>query len=410
MGVNGLLQLLAPIQKRQHLTEFRGKRIAIDGFVWLHRAAFRYCVELCKDPSTPLLLPFLMSRINALKNCGVIPVVVFDGQSLPSKFMTNEKRRKDRAENLEKAQQLEKMGRQGDAFSYYQKAISIRSSTVWVWIKELQKACIEYIVSPYEADAQLAYLVRTGYVDAVITEDSDLIAYRSPLTLFKLDDSMHVVSIAYNDALEFSGLSPDNFTALCIFAGCDYSDHIGKLGIKTALKFLKEFGSVEGVINAALENPKYTVPDNFQQDFQKAFTTFLSARAYDPRTQLLVNLSPPPAEQDNEFLGRALDHDLLMQLVKGKLDTVTLEPFEKPSSETKFSPYYVNRSNSKDPLSSPETKKEIKWAAKVTKTTKEVKKTSNSKHFVAYELMEDPRKPQPRITSYFQLDKSSKLK
>ena len=409
MGVNGLLQLLAPVQKRRHLSEFRGKRIAIDGFVWLHRAAFRYCVELCKDPSTPLLLPYLMSRINALKNCGIIPVVVFDGQSLPSKLMTNQKRRKEREENLEKAKMLESMGRVTDAFPFYQKAVSIRSSTVWVWIKELQKACVEYIVSPYEADAQLAYLVRTGYVDAVITEDSDLIAYRSPITLFKLDDSLHVVSVTYNDALEFSGLSPDNFTALCIFAGCDYSDHIGKLGIKTALKFLKEFGNVDGVINAALENPKYTVPETFREDFQKAFTTFLSARAFDPRIEALVNLSPPPEEQDNEFLGRALDHDLLMQLVKGKIDTVTLQPFELPSSDSKISPYFQNKKEA-DPSSSPIAKSDIKWAAKTKKPEREVKKTSNSKHFVAYQLWEDPRKPQPRITSYFQLDRSAKLK
>lgn len=41
----------------------------------------------------------------------------------------------------------------------------------------LKQAGIEYIVAPYEADAQLAYLSISGYVDAVITEDSDLLAY-----------------------------------------------------------------------------------------------------------------------------------------------------------------------------------------------------------------------------------------
>jgi 5'-3' exonuclease len=32
-------------------------------------------------------------------------------------------------------------------------------------------------VAPYEADAQLAYLCREGYVDAVIAEDSDTVPY-----------------------------------------------------------------------------------------------------------------------------------------------------------------------------------------------------------------------------------------
>lgn len=405
MGINGLLQLLAPIQRRMCMTDFKGKRIAIDGFVWLHRAAFRYCVELCKDPATPLLLPFLMSRINMLKNCGVIPVVVFDGQSLPSKLMTNAKRRSERAEALEKAKALEAMGKAPDAFPYYQKAISINSRTVWVWIKELQRSGIEYIVSPYEADAQLAYLARTGYVDAIITEDSDLVAYRAPLTLFKFDDSMHVMAVYYNEALQLTGLTPDNFTSLCIFAGCDYGEHITKLGLKTALKMLKEYSSPEAVIDAAALNPKFTVPEGFKDIFCRSFSTFLCARAFDPRTEELVNLSPPP--ENSEHLGKALDHDLLLQLVKGKIDTITLQPLEVEPASGSRSPYFTHKESESQEVGyqSPS----IKYSRKSIPHSEPIKR-SNSKHFVAYEKLEDPRRPQPRITSFFQLDKSAKLK
>jgi exonuclease-1 len=34
---------------------------------------------------------------------------------------------------------------------------------------------VPYVVAPYEADAQLAYLERVGIVDGLITEDSDLL-------------------------------------------------------------------------------------------------------------------------------------------------------------------------------------------------------------------------------------------
>lgn len=46
---------------------------------------------------------------------------------------------------------------------------------------------IQYIVAPYEADAQLAYLYMNQIVDLVITEDSDLLAYGCEKVLFKLD-------------------------------------------------------------------------------------------------------------------------------------------------------------------------------------------------------------------------------
>jgi exonuclease 1 len=41
----------------------------------------------------------------------------------------------------------------------------------------LQAENVECIVAPYEADAQLAFLSMTDYVYAVITEDSDLLAF-----------------------------------------------------------------------------------------------------------------------------------------------------------------------------------------------------------------------------------------
>ena len=36
---------------------------------------------------------------------------------------------------------------------------------------------IQYIVAPFEADAELAYLSTSGHEDAVLTEDSGLLAY-----------------------------------------------------------------------------------------------------------------------------------------------------------------------------------------------------------------------------------------
>merc|ERR1719478_235990 len=51
----------------------------------------------------------------------------------------------------------------------------------------LGELSIPFCVAPFEADAQLAYLCRVGWVHAVITEDSDLLAYGCPNTIFKMD-------------------------------------------------------------------------------------------------------------------------------------------------------------------------------------------------------------------------------
>jgi exonuclease-1 len=44
-------------------------------------------------------------------------------------------------------------------------------------VQELKKEGIEFIVAPYEADSQLAFLDQQGIVSAIITEDSDLLAF-----------------------------------------------------------------------------------------------------------------------------------------------------------------------------------------------------------------------------------------
>lgn len=50
---------------------------------------------------------------------------------------------------------------------------------IFVW-KVLKQENVQYIVAPYEADAQLTFLAISGQVDVVITEDSDLIPFGCP--------------------------------------------------------------------------------------------------------------------------------------------------------------------------------------------------------------------------------------
>lgn len=44
----------------------------------------------------------------------------------------------------------------------------------------LKRRGCAFLVAPYEADAQMAYLALNGLVDAVLTEDSDLLCYGCP--------------------------------------------------------------------------------------------------------------------------------------------------------------------------------------------------------------------------------------
>lgn len=54
------------------------------------------------------------------------------------------------------------------------------ATTAGAGLQELKAQGVSFLVAPYEADAQMAYLARSGTVQLVVTEDSDLLAYGCP--------------------------------------------------------------------------------------------------------------------------------------------------------------------------------------------------------------------------------------
>jgi hypothetical protein len=81
----------------------------------------------------------------------------------------------------------------------------------------LKAANVAFLVAPYEADAQMAFLARTGQVQVVVTEDSDLLAYGCPRCVLRC-----AVLCAVRAALtcaQSAGLSPPlPCSALCCCA------------------------------------------------------------------------------------------------------------------------------------------------------------------------------------------------
>ena len=57
------------------------------------------------------------------------------------------------------------------------RSVDVTPHMAYELIKLLRAERIPYVVAPYEADAQLAFLEREGIIDGIITEDSDLLVF-----------------------------------------------------------------------------------------------------------------------------------------------------------------------------------------------------------------------------------------
>lgn len=170
---------------------------------------------------------------------------------------------------------------------------------------------MSYIVAPYEADAQLAYLERIGIVDAILTEDSDLLVFGCKNVLFKLDHTAHtVVSISREDFgsvttpgsdVSLVGWSDVQFRAMAILSGCDYLPSIPGIGLKTACNLLRKWKTADQVIKAITLEGKKPVPVDYAKNFVKAEKCFLHQRVYCPLEERLVHMTPVDGEWTADF-------------------------------------------------------------------------------------------------------------
>lgn len=112
-----------------------------------------------------------------LRSFRITPIMVFDGQNLPAKRQTEEKRREGRALARRKAAECLKLNKHAEARMNFVKAVDVTPDMALKLIKACRKQNIDCIVAPYEADAQLAFLNQREIVDFVITEDSDLLVF-----------------------------------------------------------------------------------------------------------------------------------------------------------------------------------------------------------------------------------------
>ncbi|RKP34385.1 PIN domain-like protein [Dimargaris cristalligena] len=311
MGISQLLPLLKSIQQPVHLSDLSGCCVAIDAYVWLHKGAFGCATEIGLNKPTDRFVQYCMQFVNLMKHHNIKPLLVFDGGPLPSKQYTEDDRYAKREKAQAQALQLYHRGSRREATELFQRCVDITPELALQLIERLRREKVDYIVAPYEADAQLYYLEKIGLVDAVITEDSDLLVFGCQRVIFKLDQQGNGVEIRRANFRHVQGLqmaqwSDQTFRHMCILSGCDYLPSIPRIGLKTAYQLLKKHVTAERVLQTLRLEGKYQVPPGYEAEFQRADRTFLHQRVFDPFDRVVKPLNPIPNgldEQGLHFIG-----------------------------------------------------------------------------------------------------------
>ena len=117
---------------------------------------------------------------------------------------------------------------------------------------------IECITSAGEAEKDCVELSVKMPNSAVISADTDVLAYNIPevLVISKYTSSGVSTVIRKSEVLTHLGLTVEQFTDLCILLGTDYNTTIPKVGVKTALKYILKYKSIEEICTSVNLNPE----------------------------------------------------------------------------------------------------------------------------------------------------------
>ncbi|XP_038688103.1 exonuclease 1 [Tripterygium wilfordii] len=349
MGIKDLLRFMKPYIQPIHIKKYAGKRVGIDAYSWLHKGAYSCSMELCLDSKSETKLRYIdyfMHRINLLRFHKITPIVVFDGGSIPCKSATVHERQRKRKANRESAMAKLEEGDVNAATELFQRAVNVTPSMAHQLIQILRSENIEFVVAPYEADAQLAYLssieADKGGIAAVITEDSDLMAYGCQAIVFKMDRFGNGQEILLHNVFDSVTCSPsfrhfdkELFIGMCVLAGCDFLPSVPGIGIAKAYSLVSKYRNLDRVLSVLKSRQ---MPEDYSKSFKEALAVFQHARIYDAETKMIKHMKPlsqqllQSLDGELDFLGPEIPASLASAIAEGKLDPTNMEAFDCSSS------------------------------------------------------------------------------
>ena len=277
--------------EEKNLSDYKNKKIAIDISILLYQVVISVRstgsdLTNSKGEITSHILGLFNKTIKLLEN-RIIPIYVFDGKPPDLKKKVLDLRRNVRKKAEEKMSNAET---EEEKIKYFKRSVSISKKQLDECRELLDLMGVPYVNAPQEADSQCAWLAENNYVDAVLTEDMDILTFGSPKIVRNLtSQKKKPLEISLNKIKDKFGWTHNNFIEICVLLGCDYSDHITDINF---LKLFHEFQK-EKDIDIVLEKIKRKISNyKFAMSYFKypEIDKNVGSLSYDPKDiELLEN-------------------------------------------------------------------------------------------------------------------------
>lgn len=279
MGIKSLTYLIKQkgspkCIETKKIYELSGKRIAIDASLFIYQSLIniRKGGESYKNKNGDTISHILgiFYKTSNLLSLDITPVYIFDGKPPEEKRDIIDQRKKtvnDCKKQIEQETDINKINQ------LKKKTVRITYEIVDDVKKLLDLMGVDYIHMDGEAEGLASELCRLKYVDYIMTEDMDSLAFGTPTLIRKcIDKQVKIkdsISIFYlNEILKSFELDYDQFVEVCILCGCDYCPNIQKIGCLTAYKLIKTHGSIDEFLKVNQKTKKYDIPEDYKEKYE----------------------------------------------------------------------------------------------------------------------------------------------
>ena len=292
MGIQGLKQFLkkiAPGIFQQHfVTDFYGKRIAIDGDNLLFGFKSTAYKQVVYQTDVAVEEPDMDKvRANFIKRLidftidflykGITPIFVFDGEHPIEKQGTKTKRRKNKQKVKDRILELKNEISNLDILSITPLLVTelrkkmcqvsyVSKEDIEIASEILRAMGIPVLNAIGDGEKLCSMLCRENKAHAVYSTDSDLLVLGTSLSIYgmgkyKYDDTSKKYvecfeTVTFDGILESLSFSLETFIDLCIMSGCDYNENIPQLGVGRSYKLLKTYKSIDNLPEKYTEKVK----------------------------------------------------------------------------------------------------------------------------------------------------------
>ena len=268
------------------LKSLSGKSIAIDAY----NALYQFLAIIRQPDGTPLKdstgkitshLSGLLYRTANLVEMGIKVVYVFDGVPPTLKEVEIKRRARVKEEALVKYERALQAGKMEEARTYAQMTSRVKDYMAEDSKRLLTQMGVPWVQAPSEGEAQAAYLAKRGDTNYCASQDYDSLLFGTPMLVRNVTISgrrklprkpvyVEVIPeiVELDHVLKELGITREQLVDIGILVGTDFNpEGVKGVGPKTALKLIKQHGSLEKLLPTLTEAEFPVEPQRIREIF-----------------------------------------------------------------------------------------------------------------------------------------------